>query len=72
MAFTTWTDLLTAMRDDLASGRWRRKSYTIGDARVEYTSIQEFLDGLRWVESRAAIESGGFRARTYAKNGGRG
>lgn len=60
------------MLDDLESGRWRQKTYETGDTRIEYASIQEFLDGLRYVESRAAVESGAYVARTYARNGGRG
>lgn len=72
MAFTTWTALRDAMRDDLATGAWRIKTYEVGDSRTEYTGLQEFLAALDYVDVRATAETKPFYGRTYARNGGRG
>lgn len=60
-AFTTWADLARAMRDDLASGRWRTvQSYTLGGPAaqtVTYRGLDEFLRLLALVEARAAQEA---------------
>lgn len=77
--FTTWTALKKQMRDDLASGNWRRvSSYnlsTAGSSRaITYRSFDEFRKMLAWVEDNAAVESGipVYHGRIYAGNGGRG
>ena len=72
MAFTTWTSLRDSMRADFASGKWRVKTYQIGDSRVDYQTTQDFLAGLEFVEAKAAAEGRTFYGRTYARNGGRG
>lgn len=75
MAFTTWQALLTIMQDDLASGNWRRQSYTINDVTQSYVKFSEFKAALEYVETRARLETGGSSApagRTYAKQGGGG
>lgn len=60
-AFTSWTDLAKAMRDDLASGNFRTvKSYTLGgliNQTVSYRDLAEFLALLAFVERRASEEA---------------
>ena len=72
MAFTTWTALRDTMRADFASGKWRIKTYQIGDSRAEYQTPQDFIAALDYVDAKAASESKSFYGRTYARNGGRG
>lgn len=71
MPFSTWSDLARKMRDDLASGGWRTKSYDIDGMRKEFFSPQEFLQMLEFVERRAAEESAPFLARTTQRSAGR-
>ncbi len=71
MAFTTWTDLKNKMLDDLESGNWRVQSYKVGRRERAYTSLEEFLSALKYVEHRAALETGSVVKRTYAAQGGR-
>jgi hypothetical protein len=59
------------MRADFASGRWRLKTYAVGDSRMEYQTSQDFLATLEYVEGKAAAESKSYYGRTYARNGGR-
>ena len=58
--FTTWSDLLTQLRNDLASGNFARiSSYTTPDGRsTTYRSIDDFWKLYREVEQRAAAEEG--------------
>jgi hypothetical protein len=60
-AFTTWTALAAAMRDDLASGNFRTvSSYTMGGAvsqTLAYRTVEEFLKLLAYVERQAAAEA---------------
>lgn len=72
MAFTTWSALKTRMLDDLASGKWMLKSYTIDGVSRTFVSIDEFMKVLEYAERKAAQESGGYAGRTYAKQGGGG
>jgi hypothetical protein len=72
MAFTTWTALRTSMLDDLASGSWKTKSYSIGDMTRTFRDFEDFKAMLDYVETRAAAESSTYVGRTYAKNGGSG
>jgi len=72
MAFTTWANLYQKMLDDLESGNWRIKSYTIGSRETTYHTFQEFQKGLEYVKAQAAAETGAIVGRTFAKQGGRG
>lgn len=72
MAFTTWTELYNTMLDDLASGSWKTKSYTVADRTHTFRDFSEFKEILSWVQSKAAAESGTAAGRTYAKQGGGG
>lgn len=72
MAFTTWTALKTEMLNDLATGKWKVKRYRVDETDIEYATFDEFRGALEYVERRAAVESGGFSGRTYARQGGRG
>ena len=59
MLFTTWTALLEQLRNDLASGQFRKvASYSIDGYQISYRSIEEFWKNYREVEERAAAESG--------------
>lgn len=78
-AFTTWSDLLTQMRDDFATGNWRKVSgYSVGTAgssrSITYRSFAEFQQMLAWMQDQAAVETGvpACHGRTLAGNGGRG
>ena len=56
MAFTTWSDLAAKMRNDLASGNWRTKSYDFDGMKKEFVSPEEFYQMLVKIEDRAAAE----------------
>ena len=58
--FTTWSDLLTQLRNDLASGSFARiASYTKPDGNsTTYRSIDDYWKLYREVEQRVAEEEG--------------
>lgn len=56
MAFTTWSVLAKKMRDDLASGNWRTKSYDFDGMKKEFVSPEEFYQMLLKIENRASEE----------------
>lgn len=68
MAFTTWSEVAARMRNDLASGGWRTKSYDLDGMRKEFFSPQEFLDMLNYVERRAAEEGDSYAARSTMRS----
>jgi hypothetical protein len=74
MAFTTWSALLTSLKNDLAGGTWARKQYSTPDgSSVTYRDIDEFLKFYRFVEDKAGAESsssGHGGSFNYAKFGG--
>jgi len=72
MAFTTWSALYDSMLDDLASGAWKTKSYTIGERTHTYRDFDDFKKMLEYARTQAANESGSAAGRTYAKQGGGG
>lgn len=72
MAFTTWTALYNSMLDDLASGAWKTKSYTIQDRTHTYRDFSDFKEMLEYARTMAATESGIASGRTCAKQGGGG
>lgn len=72
MAFTTWAALKSELLDDLASGRWKVKSYQIGDISRSFVTVDELLRMISYVENKAAAETLSVSGRTYAKQGGRG
>lgn len=55
--FTTWTDLLTLARNDLASGQWMSRSYSVDGVSREFRSLDEFIRFISWVEARANMEN---------------
>ena len=57
LAVATWSSLAAKMRNDLASGNWRTKSYDIDGMQKEFFEPREFLRMLEYVENRAAIEN---------------
>jgi hypothetical protein len=68
MAFTTWSELAAEIRADLASKKWRTKSYEFDGMRREFVSPVEILKWLAYVESRADGEKGGeYYLRTCAR-----
>lgn len=72
MAFTTWAAFLENMKDDLADGSWKLKSYSVGGDTFEYRDLAEFMKLFRDVERRAANEAGTTVGRTCAGQGGTG
>ena len=72
MAFVSWAALKQEMLDDLSTGRWKVKSYQIGEISRTFVTVDELLKMLAYVETKTATESSSVSGRTYAKNGGRG
>ena len=71
MAFTSFRDTLERMRNDLASGNWRVKSYDIDGMQREFFSPAEFMQMLDYVERKAADEAArdtGYRPHTFNRN----
>ncbi len=70
MAFTTWTDLLQRLKDDLAGASWSTKSYTVDGVSREFRSLSEFMKFFQDVEQRASMENLATRpaGRTYARS----
>lgn len=58
-SFTTWSALATAIKDDVASGAWRTRSYSTPTGQsVTYVTLKEMMDFLARVEALAAVEDG--------------
>ena len=70
-SFTSWSELARNMRNDLASGSWRTKSYDFDGMRREFFAPEEFLKMMAYVESRATDEAEGYTLRTNARAGDR-
>ena len=70
MAFTSWNDLLTQLKNDLASGNWITRSYSVDGVTREFRSVSEFMALLQDVERRASAENLSTRplGRTYARS----
>ena len=74
MAFTSFRDTLERMRNDLASGNWRVKSYDIDGMQREFFSPAEFMQMLDYEERKAADEAArdtGYRPRTVVRSADR-
>lgn len=74
MAFTSFRDTLERMRNDLASGNWRVKSYDIDGMQREIFSPAEFMQMLDYVERKAADEAArdtGYCPRTVVRSADR-
>lgn len=71
MASFTWSEMAAKMRDDLAKGNWRTKSYDIDGMKKEFFSPDEFLKMLAYVENRAANENVGLSLRTSLRGANR-
>lgn len=63
MADLTYSELAQKMRQDMARGSWRIKSYEIDGIRREFASASDFLEVLRFVEQRAAEETTPYNGR---------
>ena len=62
------------MRNDLASGSWRVKSYDIDGMQREFFSPADFMQMLDYVERKAADEAAhdtGYCPRTVVRSGDR-
>jgi len=70
MAFTTWSDLLAQLKNDLASGSWITRSYSVDGVTREFRNASEFMALLQDVERRASMENLSTRplGRTYARS----
>lgn len=54
MAFTDWSTLYSTMLDDLASGAWKVKAYTLPDGRsTTYRDITDYLKILDYVKNQS-------------------
>ena len=71
MPFSTWSQLLSKMRDDLATGNWRKKSYDIDGMKTEFFSPDEFLKMFLFVEKRAAEECSDYCASVSMRSANR-
>ena len=74
MAFTSFRDTLERMRNDLASGSWRVKSYDIDGMQREFFSPADFMQMIDEVEREAAGEAAhdtGYCPRTVVRSGDR-
>jgi hypothetical protein len=63
------------MLADLENDAWRRmQSYQIAGRLFTYRNLEEYLNLLKMVETKAGLEGGvpPFRGRTYAGQGGKG
>lgn len=69
--FTTWAALEAEIKNDLATGSWRMKSYTVDGQSTTFRDVDEILKFYSFVSSQAAQDARAFSGRTYAKNGGR-
>ncbi len=58
MAFVSYTQLAREVRNDLASGAWRTKSYYVGDTRHEYVDLDQITTFVEWLERKAQEEQG--------------
>lgn len=67
MTEINWTSLLHKLQADLESGDWLTKSYQIAGRRREIRDINEFIQLLKYVEYKAAVQSNSVTGRTYAK-----
>ena len=72
--FTTWRDLVSQLKNDLAGRAFRTmQSYSVAGRSVSYRGLRELLDLLKEAEEKADEEDGLIYAgRTYAANSGRG
>jgi len=73
----TYTEIRDKLLDDLASGAYAVKTFTVDGQTVERPSLSEFKELLKYVTDRAAFEqqsqTPGFTSRTQAvSNYGRG
>jgi hypothetical protein len=54
MAFTDWSTLYSTMLDDLASGSWKVKAYTLPDGRsTTYRDITDYLKFLEYAKNQS-------------------
>lgn len=67
MTEINWTSLLHKLQADLESGDWLTKSYQIAGRRREIRDVNEFLELLKYVEQKAAVQTKSVSGRTYAR-----
>lgn len=58
LAFTTWSALLTTLKDALADGSWATQSFEVDGMKKTYRSIDEFMALYKEVERRANVDAG--------------
>jgi len=56
MAFTTWSAVVTQIKDDIANGVYSRKVIEMGGQKVEYWNFKTALSMLEYAEQRANEE----------------
>jgi hypothetical protein len=68
--FTSWSNLLVRLRNDLYSGNWISQSYAVDGVSREFRSVSEFMALLQDVERRASMENLSTRplGRTYGRS----
>jgi hypothetical protein len=72
MAFTTWADALSALKDRIADGDVTVGTITVNGKTITWQSLNQFWIHYNNIEQRAGLEAGTFKPRSYAKDGGRG
>ncbi len=72
MAFTSWEDFLTEIKDTLAAGDVTAGTITKGDKSITYRSLDELARFMKYVEGKTAADTGSYHFRSFARNKGRG
>jgi hypothetical protein len=67
--FTSYTALLSKMRDELATRDWSLKKHSVDGNEFEYSSFSEFQKFFEYVELRASREQGRGKKRVRAGEG---
>jgi hypothetical protein len=70
-SFSSYTEALEAFENQLSGEASRVGSVSVGGDQITYRSNADFLNMLRFIEQRAALEQGTMKFRHYAKQGGR-
>lgn len=77
--FTTWSDLLERLKQDLADGAFRKMGqYTVnaggagGSFSVSHRSLPDLLAAIEFCKKQAVMEERNYQRFTYPLNLGRG
>jgi hypothetical protein len=60
MAFTSWTNLVVTVKNDIASGNFMAAEYDMNGKKIKYRSLPEIMKFLERIEALAARETTGF------------